>query len=112
MGRTLVVGAVPIVGDAGGSLGLFIGWGRIQHPVAVIVQVRWLQAAWGRGPAVEEEDVHGEFGSRRLRFALLLQYVSNIVAFGGCFKNLPCGTTRRQQAVSDKILDRLLPYRY
>lgn len=58
MGRTLVVGAVPIVGDAGGSLGLFIGWGRIQHLVAVIVQVRWLQAAWGRGPAGEEQDFH------------------------------------------------------
>ena len=48
------------LGDVNGGVEVFIGQGRVQDGVAVILQVGRLQAAWGRGPAVEEENFfHG-----------------------------------------------------
>ena len=44
--------------DANGGIEIVVGEGRVQDFVAVVTQVGRLQAAWGRLPAVEEEDSH------------------------------------------------------
>jgi hypothetical protein len=47
------------LGNFHGSIKVFVGQGRVQDGVAVVLQVGRLQAARCRLPAVEKEDSHG-----------------------------------------------------
>ncbi len=44
--------------DADGFSHVLVGQRWVDDIVAVVLQVRWLHAAWDRVPAVKEEDFH------------------------------------------------------
>jgi len=62
--------------DADGGVEIIFGKSRVHNGVTEVPQAGRLEAAWGRGPAVEEEDVHQASASGRTYFRLYPSFLA------------------------------------